>query len=294
MTPRTTGLLLLLLTAINWGATWPLLKFVMTGLPPLTLRAWGAGAAALLLVAVTRALGVSLAVPRAQRGWLVFYALLNVTVWMAFSTLALRWLSASEGVILAYTMPIWATLFAWPILGERPGPTRLAGLLIGFGSVAVLFLGRGAAVDLGKLPGIALILAAAVLFALCTVLTKRRPLTLAPLASLTWQMGIGALPMLALAPFLEHADVAAVTTQVWFWFGWMVIFSMGLSYFTWFGALARLPASTAALGTLLAPVLGVVGAALALGESLGPREIGALGGVVVAISLAISSPERRA
>jgi probable blue pigment (indigoidine) exporter len=232
-------------------------------------------------------------VPRGQRGRLVLYAMLNITVWMAFSTLGLRWLSASEGVILAYTMPVWATLFAWPMLGERPGPARLAGLLIGFGSVATLFLGRGAAVDLGKLPGIALILASAVLFALCTVLTKRRPLTMAPLASLTWQMGIGAIPLLVLAPLLEHADVGAVTPQVWFWFGWMVIFSMGLSYFTWFGALVRLPASTASLGTLLAPVLGVVGAGLALGEPIGLRELGALGGVVVAISLAISAPERR-
>lgn len=294
MTPRNTGLLLLLLTAINWGATWPLLKFVMTGLPPLTLRAWGAGAAALLLAAITRALGISLAVPRGQGGRLVLYALLNITVWMAFSTLGLRWLSAAEGVILAYTMPVWATLFAWPLLGERPGPARMAGLLIGFGSVAVLFLGRGAAVDLGKLPGVALILASAVLFALCTVLSKRRPVTMAPLASLTWQMGLGALPLLALAPFLEHADVAAVSMQVWFWFGWMVIFSMGLSYFTWFGALVRLPASTAAMGTLLAPVLGVLGAALTLGEPVGPRELGALGGVVLAIALAISQRERRA
>ncbi len=224
MTPRTTGLLLLLLTTINWGATWPLLKFIMSELPPLTLRAWGAGATALLLVAIARALGVPLTVPRGQRGWLLLYALLNVTVWMAFSTLALRWLSASEGVILAYTFPIWATLFAWPLLGEQPGLARSAGLLIGFGSMAALFVGRGAEVGLEKLPGVAVILAAAVLFAFSTVLSKRRPLVLPPVAALTWQMAIGSLPMLALAPFLEHADVAAVTTPVWFAFGWMVIF----------------------------------------------------------------------
>jgi probable blue pigment (indigoidine) exporter len=294
VTPRTTGLLLLLLTAINWGATWPLLKFIMTGLPPLTLRAWGAAATALLLLAIAKALGVSLAVPRAQRARLVLYAMLNITAWMAFGTVALRWLSASEGAILAYTMPIWTALFAWPILGERPGLGRTAGLLIGFGSVAMLFAGRGAAVGLEKLPGMALILSSAVLFAMGSVLSKRLPLRLPPLSALTWQMGIGAIPMLAVAPFLEHADVGAVSGEVWFWFGWMVIFSMGMSYFTWFGALARLPASTAALGTLLAPVLSVVGAALVLGEPLGLREIGALGGVVVAVILAISQREARA
>lgn len=294
MTPRTTGLLLLLLTAINWGATWPLLKFLMNDLPPLTIRAWGAGATALLLLALAKALRVPLAVPRAQRGRLVLYALLNITAWMAFGTIALRWLTASEGAILAYTMPIWTALFAWPILGERPGLGRSAGLLIGFGSVALLFAGRGAAVGLEKLPGMALILTSAVLFAMGAVLSKRLSLRLPPLSALTWQMGIGAIPMLAFAPFLEHADVRAVAGATWFWFGWMVIFSMGLSYFTWFGALARLPASTAALGTLLAPVLSVLGAALALGEPLGLREILALGGVVVAVSLAITQSERPA
>ncbi|MDB5376468.1 MAG: hypothetical protein JWR00_914 [Rubritepida sp.] len=40
VTPRTTGLLLLLATTLNWGSTWPLLKLILTGgLPPLTLRA---------------------------------------------------------------------------------------------------------------------------------------------------------------------------------------------------------------------------------------------------------------
>ncbi len=275
-----------MLTAINWGTTWPLLKFILTGLPPLTLRAWGSGAAALILFGLALALRVPLAVPRAQRGRLVLYALLNVTAWRAFGTLALRWLSASEGAILAYTMPIWAAVFAWPLLGERPGFARVAGLLLGFGSVAALFAGRGAAIGVEKLPGMALILASAVLFALGAVLSKRRPLVLPPVAAVTWQMAIGALPMLALAPFLERPDLAGVTPQVWFWFGWMVIFSMAVSYFTWFGALARLPASTAALGTLLAPVLSVVGAAVVLGA----LEIGALCGVVAAVALAIRQP----
>lgn len=294
MTPRTTGLLLLLATTLNWGATWPLVKFIMTELPPLTLRAWGAGVSALVLVALALALRVPLAVPRGQRGRLVLFALLNVSAWMAFSTLALRWLSASEGVILAYTFPIWTTLFAWPLLGERPGPARLAALLIGFGSMAALFAGRGAEFSAGKLPGVAFVLAAAILFSFATVLSKRQPLTLPPVASLTWQMVIGAIPMLALAPFLEQVEPASVTGQVWFAFGWMVAFSMSLSYFTWFAALRRLPASTATLGSLLSPVLGVMGASFALGEPVGWREVAALGGVLLAVALAINQRERGA
>ena len=39
-----------------------------------------------------------------------------------------------------------------------------------------------------------------------------------------------------------------------------------LGYLLWFGAVARLPAGTAGLGSLLAPVVGVTGSALLLGE----------------------------
>ena len=47
-------------------------------------------------------------------------ALLNVTGWMVLMGLALLWLPASEAALIAYTMPVWASLLAWPVLGERP------------------------------------------------------------------------------------------------------------------------------------------------------------------------------
>jgi drug/metabolite transporter (DMT)-like permease len=287
MTPHRLGLLLLMMTAVNWGATWPLMKFLLTELPPLTMRAIGTGTLAVLLAGGALAFGVKLHVPREQRPRLILFALLNITAWMAFGTLSLRWLTASEAAILAYTMPVWAALFAWPILGERPGPRRIAGLILGFGSILILFAGRGVELGLAKLPGLLFILASALLFALGAVLSKRRPLVLHPITALAWQMAIGCLPMAILAPLLESFEPRLVTPPVWFWFGWFMVFSMGVSYLTWFGALARLPASTAAIGTLLAPVLSVLGAGLILGEPLGWREVAALSGTVLAVALAV-------
>lgn len=287
MTPRNLGLVLLMATAVNWGATWPLMKFLLTEWPPLTMRAIGSGALAVMLALGALAFGIRLHVPRDQRARLVLFSLLNITAWMAFGTLALRWLTASEAAILAYTMPVWAALFAWPILGEKPGPARLAGLTLGFGSILILFAGRGVELGLEKLPGLILILASALLFALGAVLSKRQPLVLHPITALAWQMAIGCLPMVVLALLLERFEPALVSPSHWFWFGWLMLFSMGLSYLTWFGALARLPASTAAIGTLLAPVLSVLGAGLFLGEPLGWREALALSGTVAAVALAV-------
>lgn len=294
MTQRNIGLMLLMMTAVNWGATWPIMKFLLTELPPLTMRAIGSGTLGVALALGALAFGVSLHVPREQRPRLVLFAALNVTAWMAFGTLALGWLTASEAAILAYTMPVWAALFAWPILGEKPGPTRIAGLVLGFGSILILFAGRGVELGLAKLPGLIFILASALLFALGAVLSKRRPLALHPITALAWQMAIGCLPMAVLAPLLESFEPSLVSSPVWFGFGWFVVFSMGVSYLTWFGALARLPASTAAIGTLLAPVLSVLGAGFFLGEPLGWREALALSGTLAAVALAVGVRDKPA
>jgi drug/metabolite transporter (DMT)-like permease len=46
-----------------------------------------------------------------------------------------------------------------------------------------------------------------------------------------------------------------------------------LAYFLWFLVIESLPAVTASLGTLLVPVIGVIGSALVIGERPGPDEI---------------------
>ena len=50
---------------------------------------------------------------------------------------------ASEGAIVAYTMPVWAALLAWPVLGEGPPWRRVAALALGLLSLGVVIGGRG-------------------------------------------------------------------------------------------------------------------------------------------------------
>ncbi|MBV9749574.1 MAG: DMT family transporter, partial [Acetobacteraceae bacterium] len=139
---RRTGLLLLLATAVIWGVNWPVMKFALSEIPPFTFRGYaGIGGAALAFLAA-RAAGERPRLPASQAPRLVLLALLNITGWMALNTEALLWLPASEAVILAYTMPIWSALLAWPVLGERPGPARTGGLLIGMLGCAVLVAGQ--------------------------------------------------------------------------------------------------------------------------------------------------------
>jgi len=127
------GLGLLVATSLMWGFNWPLVKYLLAALPPFSIRAASGLIGTALVLAIALARRESLVPPRGQWGRLCLAASLNVTAWMALTTLSLLWLRASETTILAYTLPIWAALLAWPLLGERPTMRRGIGLVLGGG-----------------------------------------------------------------------------------------------------------------------------------------------------------------
>ena len=287
---RFQGFLLLGFTAAAWGLNWPVLKFVLAEFPPFTFRAITGIAGVLLLLAIALLRGDRIRPPRGQLPWLALSGLLNVTSMMGLATLALFWLQASEAVIVAYTMPIWTTLLAWPILGERPSLRSLAGLAIGFAGVLILVagdvFGANAATFASKLPGFALISGTAIMFALGTIVTKRHPILMPPVPMVAWQISFGMLPLLIAAVLLENGDVSRAGPAGWLCLLYIVTIALCAAYLTWFRALRMLPAATAATGMLLVPIIGVLSSALALGEPIGLRHAVALAFTVTGVGLA--------
>jgi len=287
--PRTdqrTGLLLLAVTVVGWGLNWPAMKLLLLEWPPLTARGTAGIIAASGLAAIAVARGQSLAVPTGEWPRLLAAAAINVTAWMGLTTLSMRWLAAGEGALLVYTMPIWATLLAWPVLGERPTVQRLAALALGVGGISLLLAGAPQPLTPERLLGIALALAAALIFAYGTV-SMRQPLKLPPLAAVAWQVGLGSLPMLAYAAAFESARLDELSSTGVAVMAYMTVIPMGLCYLGWFAALRRLPPATASMATLITPVVGVVSAALWIGEPLGPRQWLALALTLGGIALAL-------
>ncbi|WP_241687770.1 DMT family transporter [Janthinobacterium sp. 17J80-10] len=261
------------------------MKFLLTEWPPLFARGCAGVIAAMAIACIAACLGQSLHVPRAQIIRLVVSAFINVFAWMGFSTLSMRWLHAGQAALLVYTMPVWATLLAWPLLGKRPSATSLGGLALCIGGVGLLFGGHELALGVDKLPGVLFALGAAILFALGTVAVA--PLALPPLTSLAWQLALGCAPMLMYGLLVEKPDFGAISPAGIGVMIYMTIVPMAVCYLTWFAALRRLPPATASVATLLTPVIGVGAAALALGEPLGGREAAAIGMTLAGIALAM-------
>lgn len=283
---RSIGFICLVVTASGWALNWPLMKLLLQQWPPLFARGLAGTLAALILAGLALGRRESLKVPPEAVPRLLVATFTNVFAWMGFGTLAMKYVTVGEGALIAYTMPIWAMLFAWPFLQMRPAWRDVAAIVLGVAGVALLLGADGFSFTTGKLTGIAYALACAILFALGNVL-NRKVLPMPPLVVAAWQVGLGCLAMLVLGVAFEHPDYAAITPLGIACFAYMTLVPMGICYLTWFETLRRLPPTSASTGMLLVPVIGVVSAALILGEPLGLREVAAmvltLGGVTLAL-----------
>lgn len=283
------GLVLLAVTSLCWGLAWPISKFVISEWPPLPARGVPGLVGSVLLFAYAAARGDSLRVPRHLWGRLLVSTIFNVTLWMVVMGLALLWLPAGETAVIGYSMPVWTTLLAWPLLGERLTGRRGLALVMGFSGVVLLMGGGGFAASAAKLPGVLLALTGAVGFALGTIFLKRYPIALPGATSAAWQIGLGCIPVTAVGLAYKVPDVAATTPWGWAGLAYLTLIQFCLAYLCWFAALQRLPASVAAIGTMAVPVIGVVTAAIALHEPLGFTQIAALVLVLCGVALATRS-----
>jgi probable blue pigment (indigoidine) exporter len=280
------GFMFLTITSVGWGLNWPVMKHLLTELPPLSARGVSAfvGALALALVALVRR--EPLSVPREVWPRLVLTSLLTISAWTGLIGLSLLWLRASEAAVIAAVIPVWVSILALFILNERFSLLRAVALLIAMAGLGVLFGIEGFDANAAKLPGILLAVAATMGVGLGTVLIKRAPFRLPAISLAAWQIGIGCVPVAAIGFALEQPNFVGLSTIGWLSFAYMTLVQFCICYACWFAALDRLPASTASIGTLMVPVVGVLASAAMLGEPLGVREFTALaltlGGVVLA------------
>ena len=285
---RTEGIALVLFTACSWGLTWPQSKFLLSMLPPFTMRATGGflGCGFAFLVALLRRERVW--PPADQWPRLLVFSMLNYGLFIALGTETLVYLKASEAVVIIYTLPVWASLLAWPMLGERPTVLKIVALVLALGGVTLLVGADSAEASWQKLPGAVTGVAAAILFGLGTVLAKQRPLRLPPTAAVAWQGVLGMTPVALLACF-EHPDFSRVTAGGWASIAYISTIPMTVAYLTWFRALRFVSASTASTTVLLSPVVGVIGSGVLLGETFGARQIVALSMTLAGVALAAKS-----
>jgi len=256
---------MLAVLGLIWGITWPVMKIALNEIPPLTMRgaAGVLGAVTYFLLCVLMRRSLRIPSPKAW-AHVVVASLLNIVAFSLFSAFAQMVATTSRVAILAYTMPIWSTLLAWPFLGERPNRVQATALVLCAAGLAILIY----PLTTNGIPlGIVFALAVGVCWGGGTVYLKWAQIEADQMGVGSWQMTIAAVILVACmlifgdGPHFGGARPDGVLATAW-----TGIASNGIAYALWFTIVQRLPAVTASLGVLASPVVGVIGSFLMLGE----------------------------
>ena len=278
-----------------WGINWPILKIGVTDIAPLTFRALTLPFAAIGLLTVAQLSGDGIRIPRKWWPRLCVLALLNIAGWNGFVLFGVQQLPAGRSAILAYTMPLWATLIATFVLHEPLGARKLSGLALGTAGMAILVGDELRAISRAPL-GVAMILAAAIAWAFGTVLLRKWRPSL-PQNTLTgWMMIVGWLPIAIAAPFFDSRplqdELASIGARGWFAILYNIFLAGTVAHWAWFYMARTLPVAVSSLSSLPVPVVGVFAGIFLLGEKPGAQEWVALALVVVALFIVLSEPRK--
>jgi drug/metabolite transporter (DMT)-like permease len=256
--------LLVVLLAFAWGLNWVAAAIALRELSPWSLRVAGCSLGAITLFAAALLTGHSLRVPRGEAKHVMVAGFFNVALFQVLSGFAQMSGATSRAIIITYSMPIWAVVLSRLMLGEKLDRIRMLAFSLCVAGLAILvwplFVN-------GFPPNVYYSLACAFGWAFATVYMKWVKATVEPLANAAWQLLFGFMFIVAGTFVFEgvpHLWPLHGETMLAILF--VGLFGVGLAHFLWWAIVGKLPTTTASIGALLVPVIGVSASAVVLHE----------------------------
>ena len=284
---RSRALLALAVLSLIWGYNWVVMKIAVHDASPFTFAAWRTFGGGIALVITALVLRKSL---RPQFPAAFFWiGLFQTACFVGLVTWAVSSAGAGQVAMLAYTMPLWVALLAWPFLGERIGAWQGVAIAIALAGIACM-IGPLRSVGLAEW----LAVAGGFAWAIGIILTKRlQQRSRVDVFGMTmWQMLFGG-AVLAVVALLVPGHATTWSTPYLLAVVYNIVLATALAYVLWIYVLDVLPARDAGMGTLANPVVGTLAAWLQLGEA--PTRLSAVGMVLIVSGLVVLSlADRRA
>jgi drug/metabolite transporter (DMT)-like permease len=286
--PRRALVLLAVLTLV-WGTNWPLFPLAVREVSVWTFRAVSVLVAGLLLLAVARARGQSLVISRRHWPTIAAATFFYLVIWNIASTYSAILIPSGQSAVLGFTMPLWAALLAWGVLGERLSRRMLFAIVLGGVGVTLLMVRSFAAYAQAPL-GLVLGLTAGLGWAIGTLILKRRVVDVPATVLTGWQLLITAVPITIGAFVLGDGPWFVPSWTTILVIAYITVVPMGLGNACWFAIVSLLPTNVAGLSSILVPVVAMISGAIVHGEPLGPLQWLAMACCVAGLSLALLKP----
>ena len=281
------GLLAGLIAASIWGGMYVVSKVVLDVVPPFPLLTTRLILGVLtLLPFVIYKQGINFT--RKQWGQVLGVGFIGYGISLAFQFIGTKLSTAANGSLVTSATPAFVLLFAAWILGERVTRQRLAALGLATLGVIIVIDPRTTRLSPALFWGNISLVAAALTWALYSVLIRKviRGLAVLPvslvcfLGGLLFTIPIGGVE-------LRISGLEKITPWVILGILYLGVISTGLAMYLWNMAFARLEAGVASLTFFAQPVVGAGLGALLLGEQLTGMFF--LGGLLIGFGLLLAA-----
>lgn len=283
------GALLLTLAAAIWGGMYVVSKLVMEVIPPFALLCLRLVLGTAVLAAWVRA-GRAAPPRRADLARLAGLGFVGLTVSVGAQFLGTHLSSAAAGALITAASPAFIAGFAAWLLKERLTPKQLGALALATAGVVLVVGTEGVTRGPRVLAGTLYLAAAAVTWALYSVLAKAATRRLPALVVTAGATGAGAvfsLPLAAAELRRAPVDWGGLGVGVWAGVLYLGVIATALAFYCWNRGFELLPASTAGLFFFVQPVVGAALGWALRDEALGAGYFG--GAAAIALSLALAS-----
>lgn len=268
-----------------WGFNFIVIKTTLTEIAPLAFMAGRFIIAATLLVLIVKWRQGGIGIPRADWRSAALLGIVGTTLYQPLFVNGLALTKASNSALILAATPAFIALLNRFIRGERFTLRGWVGIALSFLGIALIVVSSGdMTLDPSALLGDVLILTAAILWSLYSVLSapllkRYSSLSLTALSTL-----FGTIPLVLLSiPALAVQPWASVSTGGWVGLLYSAIFAIVIAYVIWNIGVQRIGGARTALYNNLTPVVATLAAFVFLNETLTWLKIA--GAVVIFVGL---------
>ena len=259
---------LFLIVCLSWGTTWLGIKIAVESVPPLTAAGLRFLIAFPLFLSFALLRREPLLFPRQSRWFFVFVTLSYFSLPYYLLNYGEMHVSSGLTALLFSCMPVFILLFSAVFLRQKIYPSQVIGIAIGFGSLFMIIRSQGLHLDHAELFGVLAILAAAVMHALCYVITKKQGSAISVITYNTLPIGLAGLMLFVAGLTVEAPVFDDITARSWGALLYLGLVASVGGFIVYFLLLKRLSPIILSFVFIIFPVFAVVIGAWYEGHSL--------------------------
>lgn len=269
--PWLAGLLtssLFLIVCLSWGTTWLGIKIAVESVPPLTAAGLRFLIAFPLFLSFALLRREPLLFPRQSRWFFVFVTLSYFSLPYYLLNYGEMHVSSGLTALLFSCMPVFILIFSALFLREKIYPSQMLGIAIGFASLFMIIRSQGLHLDQAEWLGVLAILSAAVMHALCYVVTKKHGSAISVITYNTLPIGIAGATLFIVGLSVETPAFQDITTRSWAALLYLGLVASVGGFIVYFLLLKRLSPIILSFVFIIFPVFAVIIGAWYEGQTL--------------------------